>query len=320
MNPQTAFFEDYKPADADFLSDTLKGLAASPKKLLPQYLYDAAGAKLFEEICQTTDYYVTRTELALLDSIQGELATLAKEKARLVEFGMGEGTKARLLLNALKNPFGFVGIDISLEQLQENIHAMTSDYPTLNIGGVCANFFDINPLPAAPAGVHNIGFFPGSTIGNYQPDEQKQLLQGIARALGSGSSLIMGVDLKKNASMLRAAYDDSDGATARFSLNLLTRMQRELGAKLDPKGFKHEATYNEAEGCIKICLRALHAQTIEIGAHSFSIAVGEPIYTENAYKWTVAQFQDFASKAGWLPETYWCDDKGLFSIHWLRLP
>lgn len=316
-----SFFEDYKPQMGDFLDDTIRGLNASPKKIQPHYLYDGPGAKLFEDICQADEYYITRTEIGLIDSIAAELAALAGKQVRLVEFGMGEGVKTRQILSALDQPYGFVGIDISREQLEDNITAIAKDFPALEIGGVCADFFKLKPLPKAKeVAAHSIGFFPGSTIGNYLPAEQKQLLQAMKKALtteNEKASLIIGVDLQKSEKQLTAAYDDAKGITAAFSMNLLTRMKRELGAKLDIDGFKHEATYKTDKACIEICLRSLRAQTIEIGEHSFTLDKGEPIYTEKAYKWTPKLFQALAEESGWHPKKFWCDEQELFSIHWL---
>ncbi len=313
-----SFFQDHKPELGNFLDDTLVGLRSDPKTLMPQYLYDAHGAKLFEDICETEEYYITRTEKALLDSIGDELAGLAGKNVRLVEFGMGKGDKARKLLRQLEDPYGFVGIDISLQQLKGAISAIAKDFPKLEIGGICADFFNLPTLPQSPSANYDVGFFPGSTIGNFAPAQQKDLLASMRCALSPKANLIIGVDLPKSPEVLHAAYDDAQGVTAAFSINLLRRIKRELSAEVDIEGFKHEATYKPQDSKMEICLRSLKQQTISIGEHSFPIRAGEAIYTEHAYKFTPAQFQARAREAGWRPRKFWCDENNLFSIHWLE--
>jgi dimethylhistidine N-methyltransferase len=314
---ECSFFEDYKPEHGNFRDDTICGLQANPKTMKPKYLYDKKGAKLFEDICETEEYYITRTEIALLDEIGDELASLAGENVRLVEFGMGAGDKARKLLSVLQDPYGFVGIDISHNQLQNEITSMAKDFPTLEVGGICADFFTLKALPEPSSPIYNLGFFPGSTIGNFLPAQQKDLLISMKTALGNKASLIIGVDLQKNKDVLHAAYDDKAGASAAFSINLLERIKRELHADIDVDAFKHEATYKPDDARIQICLRSLKEQSIQIGEEAFLIRKGEPIYTENSYKFTPAQFQTLAREAGWQPKKFWCDDDNLFSIHWL---
>lgn len=311
------FFKDYQPDSGNFLSDTLCGLRAEPKSLRPKYLYDKYGAKLFEDICEAEEYYITRTEIKLLDKIGKELADLAGEKARLVEFGMGDGEKARKLLSLFHKPHGFVGIDISREQLQRQISVMAKQFPDLNIGGICADFFNLTDMPSNSSSFCDIGFFPGSTIGNFTADQQKELLSAMRKILGNEASLIIGVDLQKSTEILEAAYDDKQGKTAAFSINLLKRINRELNGDIDIKNFKHEAVYHTDEALIKICLRSLCKQTIHVEGLSFDIDKDEPIYTENAYKFTPQKFKELARSAGWTPRKFWCDDENLFSIHWL---
>ena len=311
-----SFFQDLKPVEANFLEDTLCGLSADPKWLHSKYLYDARGAKLFEDICETEEYYITRTERALLDEIGGEIKDLAGAGARLVEFGMGDGEKARLVLSIFDQPQGFIGIDISREQLRDQIHNIAEDFPEIEVGGICADFFDLDGLPADDHH-RDIGFLPGSTIGNFSPSDQKRLMAAMLRALGREGSLLIGVDLKKDADLMNAAYDDRAGVTAAFSLNLLARINRELGGDIEIKNFKHEAIYNESTSCIEICLRSLCDQVITIGDRRFALHAGEPIHTEKAYKFAPEEFQQLARETGWNPGAYWMDADHLFSIHWL---
>ena len=314
---QLAFFEDHKPDQGDFLSDMLAGLAKTPKSISPKYLYDERGAKLFEDICRTDDYYVTRTEIALLRKIGNELAAMAGPNANLVEFGMGDGQKARMILNMLQEPSGLIGIDICREQLHDRVKRIAREFPSVEVGGICADFFNVDRLPENKNAQRNIGFFPGSTIGNFLPDEQETLMRSMSKTLGAQGGLIIGVDLKKDARRIHAAYDDGQGITAAFTLNLITRINRELNAEIDQSGFKHEAVYNEPQGCIEICLRSLRDQTLSIGAHQFTVRKDEPIHTEKSYKFTIPQFQDFARATGFLPRKSWTDKDQLFSIHWL---
>lgn len=311
------FFKDCQLDSGNFLDDTLCGLKAEPKSLHPKYLYDKYGAKLFADICETEEYYITRTETKLLDEIGEELAELAGQGVRLVEFGMGDGEKARKLLSLFQQPYGFVGIDISREQLQQQIKNMAQQFPHLDIGGICADFFNLTDMLPKNPSFCDIGFFPGSTIGNFNLAQQKELLNAMRKILNNKGSLIIGVDLQKSPEILEAAYDDEQGKTAAFSLNLLQRINRELNGDIDIDNFKHEAVYSVDEARVQICLRSLCQQTIHIEGLSFDIGKGEPIYTENAYKFTPQQFQKLARKTGWAPHKFWCDDKNLFSIHWL---
>ncbi len=314
---QPAFFEDHKPDQGDFLSDMLDGMAKTPKSISPKYLYDERGSKLFEDICRTEDYYITRTEMTLLRKIGAELAGIAGPRVNLVEFGMGDGQKARMILNMLQAPSGFTGIDINRNQLLDRITLIAREFPSVIVGGICADFFKLAAIPENEQACCNIGFFPGSTIGNFLPDEQKKLMCAFCAALGAGGSLIIGVDLKKDARIVHAAYDDGAGITAAFTLNLITRINRELNGAINQAAFKHEAVYNESQGCIEICLRSLCDQTLSFGAHQFKIRKDEPIHTEKSYKFTIPQFQDLADSTGFRPRKSWTDPDQLFSIHWL---
>ncbi len=312
-----AFFDDRSPPGDDFLSDALAGLARRPKRLPPKYFYDAAGARLFEEICRTEEYYVTRTETALLRALGPELAELAGPGAVAVEFGSGAGTKTRLLLEALDAPCFYIAIDISRAQLLAASRKLAEGFPAVRVGAICADFSKPLALPDLDGG-RRLGFLPGSTIGNFSPPESVAFLAGVRRSLGAGGRLLIGVDLKKDRRLLTRAYNDGAGRTAAFNLNILARMVRELDARLDLAGFAHEAVYNDGAGRMEMHLRSLRAQEIGLDGRRFPVAEAERIHTENSYKYDIPGFQALAERAGFAPRRVWTDSQNLFSLHWLE--
>jgi dimethylhistidine N-methyltransferase len=319
---ELAFFIDLEPAVADFQESVIDGLSQSPRRLACKFFYDPVGMELFHRICETEEYYVTRTELALLRRIGPDVARLAGPDVAVIEFGAGSDLKIRLLLDALDRPAQYIPVDIAREPLREATEAIARDYPAMRVGAVCADFTTLAALPkgaVAPGVGKRLGFFPGSTIGNFTRDEAADFLRLIASVLGPGGALLIGVDLKKDVARLNAAYNDADGYTAAFNLNLLHRMVRELDAELDPAGFEHYAFYNEEEGRIEMHLRSLKPQTIRVGGRSFDIAEGELIHSENSYKYAVAKFSAMAEKAGFRNGTVWTDPENLFSIHYLAI-
>lgn len=323
MNPDSlAFFVDMEPAVADFRDSVVTGLSQSPRRLACKFFYDSAGLALFGKICETPEYYVTRTETALLRRVGPRIAALAGPDASVVEFGAGSDMKIRLLLDALERPAQYVAIDIASGPLRDVALAIAADYPRLRVGAICADFTTLAALPAdaiGRAGGGTLGFFPGSTIGNFAPPDAAAFLRQLRAVLGSGGALLIGVDLKKDTARLNAAYNDAAGHTAAFNLNLLRRMARELGAQLDIDGFEHYAFYNEAESRIEMHLRSLRDQEIRVGDHHFELAAGELIHSENSYKYSLDGFRDLAAKAGFDARAAWTDDDDLFSIHYLSV-
>ena len=319
---QLAFFIDLEPAVADFRESVVAGLSRMPKQLACKFFYDAAGMELFNRICETDEYYVTRTELALLRRIGPDVAALAGPDSAVIEFGAGSDLKVRLLLDALDRPAQYVPIDIAREPLRDATEAIARDYPAMRVGAVCADFTTLSALP--DGAVRNgsgrrLGFFPGSTIGNFSRAEAADFLRLIRKVLGPGGALLIGVDLKKDVARLNAAYNDAAGYTAAFNLNLLHRMARELGAELDPGAFAHVAFYNESEGRIEMHLRSLKPQAIRVGADRFDLAADELIHSENSYKYAPAEFSALARGAGFRNGTVWTDPEKLFSIHYLTI-
>ncbi|MFP3943338.1 MAG: L-histidine N(alpha)-methyltransferase [Alphaproteobacteria bacterium] len=316
------FFVDYEPPPADFLSDVLAGLAATPKYLAPKYFYDAEGSRLFDEICRTDEYYVTRTELALLDEIGPRLAEAVGPGAMVIEYGSGSAWKSRRLLDLLEAPEGYVAIDISRDHLIAATAEIAADYPRLAVGAICADFMSPIPLPEQLRGLgrRRLGFFPGSTIGNFTPEQAETFLVRVRGLLGPGGAFLVGVDLRKDTAILNRAYNDAAGHTAAFNLNLLRRMQGELGAELAPEDFGHLAFFNEEEGRIEMHLEALRDTEIRLAGERFTFVRGETIHTENSYKYTGPEFTALARRAGYETAESSADGKGLFSLHLLNIP
>ncbi len=304
--------------DQEFLKDVLNGLSKAQKKLEPKYFYDAFGSALFDQICSLEEYYPTRTELKLLSDQADEIADLI-EGQHLIEFGSGSSIKIRILLDAAKKLASYVPVDISREHLLGAADAIANDYPDLNVLPVCADFTRAFDLPSSVTSGERAGFFPGSTIGNFSRDQAKQFLSMAADMLGTGGALVIGVDLKKDPKILHAAYNDQQGVTAAFNLNLLTRINRELNGNFDLDAFAHEARYVEREGRVEMHLVSLRDQTVSVNGHSFKFAKDESIHTENSHKYDIDEFHEIGRETGFVPERTWTDANNLFSIHYLKV-
>jgi dimethylhistidine N-methyltransferase len=294
-----------------FRDDVVAGLAAPQKFLPPKYFYDAAGSRLFARICRLPEYYVTRAELALTRRHLRAIARFAGRGCELVEFGSGESVKTRLLIRSLR-PRRYVPIDISAEALQDAARRLRREFPWLEVAPLLGDFS--RPLDLAVRRESSVVYFPGSTIGNLTHEEAHAFL---AMSRGVAAKMLVGVDLKKDPVLLHAAYNDAAGVTAAFNLNLLGRINRELGADFDLKRFRHYAFYNPGAGRIEMHLVALRDQVVRLGRHRFRFAAGETIHTENSYKYSVAEFQALAQQAGFRAETVWTDARGLFALHGL---
>ncbi|WP_428425573.1 L-histidine N(alpha)-methyltransferase [Methylibium sp.] len=306
--------------DGDFARELLAGLARRPRSIAPKFFYDRAGSALFDRICELPEYYPTRTELALMRERAGEMAECIGPDAEIVEFGAGSSRKIRVLLDALQRPRRFVPIDISAEHLHAAADALRADHPGLDVRPIAADFTRAFELPARSAtGGRRVGFFPGSSIGNFTPDEALDFLRRTA-ALLRGGGLLIGVDLVKDPALLHAAYNDAAGVTAAFNLNLLARANRELGANFDLAQFAHHAFYQPTLQRIEMHLVSRRVQQVRVCGHGFEFAEGDTLHTENSHKFSVAGFRELAERAGYLPRAVWCDPQRLFSIHWLALP
>ncbi|BCM87309.1 L-histidine N(alpha)-methyltransferase [Methylobacterium indicum] len=301
--------------DKGFLRDVLAGLSAPHKHLSAKYFYDRRGSELFEAITRLPEYYPTRTELAILDRYGPDIAAGLPPGAALVEFGSGSTTKVRRLLPHLADLSAYVPVDVSEEFLRSEAEELGRDFPRLRIEPVAADFTKPFPLPDDLAEAPKAGFFPGSTIGNFEPDAAAGLLGSFARTLGAGATLIVGIDLVKEKAVLDAAYDDEAQVTAAFNLNLLTRINRELGADFDLDAFAHHAFFDENLGRIEMHLVSRRSQLVTVAGVPFHFASGETIHTENSYKYTVPGFRALARRAGWEHARVWTDEDGLFSVH-----
>ncbi len=296
-------------ARVSFAGDVISGLSARHKQLPPKYFYDATGSHLFEAICRTDDYYVTRSEIALLRNVVAELAASIPDGAVLVEFGSGESAKTCLLLDAAPQLSAYVPIDISADALDEASARLAGDYPQLNIAPVVADFTGQLRLPAAADGRPRVGFFPGSTIGNFDKEGAVRFLRSARQVLGDQAALLVGVDLVKDEATLSAAYDDSHGVTARFNKNLLIRINRELSGDFDPEAFDHLALWNVAESRMEMHLVSCKDQIVNAAGHTFAFRSGERLHTENSYKFTADSFAQLAAEAGWSVSNIWISDE-----------
>jgi dimethylhistidine N-methyltransferase len=304
----------FDDATSAFAGDVIGNLSQHPKRLSPKYFYDAAGSELFEQITVLPEYYPTRTELGILRDRGREIAADIPDGAALVEFGAGATTKVRLLLEHCE--FGaYVPVDISGEFLSAQADGLRKDFPDLDVHPVAADFTTPFALPPAIADMSKVGFFPGSTLGNFEPHEASSFLRTAREILGDGAQMIIGVDLEKDERVLYDAYNDSAGVTARFNLNVLVRINRELGGNFDLSGFIHRSIYNRDRHRIEMHLISRKAQNVRILGNNFSFRPGESIHTENSYKYSLERFTALARGSGWSVRKSWTDKARMFSVH-----
>ncbi len=297
-----------------FAQDVIEDLSRAPKRLSPKYFYDAAGSELFEQITVLPEYYPTRTELSILRDRATAISAIIPDGAALVEFGAGATTKVRLLLGACRLG-AYVPVDISGDFLRAQAQALRTDYPALRVYPVTADFTAPFELPEAVGNMPKVGFFPGSTLGNFEPGEACTFLQNARAILGQGARMIIGVDLEKDERTLYEAYNDRAGITARFNLNVLHRINRELGGDFDVGAFIHRAIYNRDRHRIEMHLISKKALTAEVLGQKFSFRPGESIHTENSYKYSIERFALLARVSGWKLLETWTDREGMFSVH-----
>ena len=313
------FFVDLHPPASDFRKDVIEGLTARPRVIPPKYFYDADGSALFDAITATPEYYVTRTELSVLERIAPEIARRAGPRAVVIEPGSGSSVKISTLLRALDNPAGYIGLDISKEHLLAACRELADAHPGLFVGAICADFtapVDLSGLDM-PSG-RRLVFFPGSTIGNFEPEDAVRVLRHLRTWLRPGDGLLLGADRIKDPAILTAAYDDAEGVTAAFNLNLLKRIARELDSDVDPADFRHRAIWNADKSRIEMHLEAKCDVSFTVAGQSFSMQAGETIHTENSHKFSIESFSRLARNAGLEVRDHWSDPSQHFTLYWLE--
>lgn len=313
-------FVDLEPAPQSFKDAALDGFRKNPKALPCQYLYDEAGSALFDKICMLPEYYLTRVETGILQENAHAIADHIGAKAQIIELGSGSNRKVRVLLDNLVAPAGYVPVDVSREHLHRASKDLAARHPHIPVTAICADYNAASWLRDVdfPRRAKRVAFFPGSSIGNYEPPAAKALLRHIRSIVGQGGGLLIGVDLKKRGDILNAAYNDSAGVTALFSLNLLDRINRELGGDFIKSRFRHLAYYNEDPGRMEIYIESRVDQVVHVAGREFGLRAAERIHTEYSYKYTVAEFHKLAQGAGFGVIETLTDSENLFSVHYLR--
>lgn len=301
----------------DFRRAVLNGLSSRPRAIPAKFLYDARGSALFDDICELPEYYPTRTETKILRERAHEIAELAGRDVALIEFGAGSSVKSRLLLDTMDLAL-YAPLDISREHLEASAQRLRRDYPGLAVEPVAADYMKLDSVPQADRAARRIGFFPGSSIGNYAPREAIAFLQHARQLVGGDGALVLGADLKKDPARLHAAYNDSKGVTAAFTLNLLERINRELDGTFDLAGFEHHAFYNPEEGRIEIYVRSLRDQSVTVSNRTFAFDAGECVHTEYSYKYDRTGLAGMAEAGGFRMTETWTDAERLFAVAWLE--
>ena len=310
----------FNPRTSQFRADVLRGLRAAKKELPCKYFYDEVGSDLFEQITALDEYYPTRTEMGIMKQHAEDMARLLGPRCLLIEYGSGSSIKTRLLLDCLSDPVGYVPIDVSDEHLRRSARVLRAEYPRIEVLPMCVDFTRSFELPV----FHNpsarrVVYFPGSTLGNFTPQEAIALLQKTAQLCGRGGGLLLGVDLRKDTHLIEAAYNDRRGVTAAFNRNILVRINRELGANFDIEQFAHRAFYNAVEGRIEMHLVSRCDQIVWVGGVSFFFAAGESIHTENSYKYSLHALARLAEAGGFDVEQVWTDQCQYFSVSYLTV-
>ena len=317
MGEIVQFPEARVAAGKDFRDAVLSGLSLQQKSVPSRFFYDARGSELFERITELPEYYPTRTEIGLLKSCGPEIGELLPPGAVVVEFGSGSSRKTELLLEALKGPSAYIPIEISAAALYPAARRIARVFPGLGVHPILGGFHDLDRMKLPLEDHFCVGFFPGSTIGNFTRTEAVLFLRSVRRLLGKKAALLVGADLQKPLDILLPAYNDAAGVTAAFNLNMLERINRELSGTFDLDAFEHSAVYNERKERIEMHLRSLCVQGVSVAGRSFSFSAGETIHTENSHKYSLSSFRWIAARSGWETVKSWADKNRLFSIHLL---
>ena len=314
---QVAALTEQDLSVTDDLSEIIEGLSRQQKALSPKFFYDERGSKLFDAICELPEYYLTRTELSIMQAHMDEIVMLVGPQASLIEFGSGSSLKTHMLLKALDRLAAYVPVDISKEHLLAAAESIAAIYPDIEVWPVLADFMQPFELPNPTVmPLRNIVYFPGSTIGNFSPEDAHRLLQVMHVEAGQDGALLIGVDLQKDRNVIELAYNDSSGVTSEFNLNMLARINREFGANFNVELFEHLAIYNEDYGRMELYLVSQCEQIVRVGGQSFRFAKGEALLTEHSHKYTLEQFSEMAERAGFVIGTVWTDAERLFSVQY----
>ena len=315
QSEQSTALLDFEPETQAFYDDVIDGLSERPRSLPCKYFYDQQGSELFDQICDLDEYYLTRTESAIMARYGAEMADQIGPGVMLVEYGSGSSIKTRILLDHLEEPIAYVPVDISKEHLLASANSLSELFPGIEVLPVCADFTEPFRLPDPQRKpTHNAVYFPGSTIGNFTPKAAQKMLRRIVEICGCGGGLLIGVDLQKDRSIIEPAYNDSKQVTEAFNLNLLHRINRELSGAFRVDQFEHRAVYNADEGRVEISLVSCRDQTVDIGDASFEFEQGESIHTEYSHKYTIEGFAKMAASAGLTLRKHWTDDEELFGV------
>ena len=312
--PERAFlFHDRRPELPDAMAEVVAGLSLPRKAVSPKFFYDETGSQLFDDITRLPEYYLTRTEIGILRDNRDDMARAVGENACLVEYGSGSSAKIRILLDACR-PAAYVPVDISRSHLLHAARAIYDDFDWLAVHPTCADYSQPFALPAVAAELPCVAFFPGSSIGNFDPPEVPRFLAGVGEVVGRGGRLIVGVDAKKDEDVLHAAYNDGQGVTEAFNLNLLRHLNALLDADFDLAKFEHRAEYNPARGRIEMYLASTASQRVRVDGAEFALEAGERIHTESSYKYHAEEFLELAGRAGFAKQRMWTDDRGYFMV------
>ncbi len=313
-------FSDFHPPVGDLQGEVFLGLSRRQKSIPPKFFYDERGSSLFNEICRTEEYYLTRAEMEIFGEMAEEIGNLTGPGATLLEYGCGSSDKSGLLLRAFQRPKAYIGVDISKKHLLRLCRRLKEAFQALRVWAVCADYSEPIQLPLLSrlGDSKRLAFFPGSSVGNFEPREAGRFLLRASETVGARHGMLIGVDLKKDPKVLNAAYNDSRGITAAFNLNLLDRINRDCGADFDCRLFQHRAFYNALKGRVEMHLVSLRRQEVRLRGRTFRFEVGESIHTENSYKYSIEEFRSLAKESGWRPRGLWTDSRGLFSVHYLQ--
>ncbi len=318
MNEGQIEFIDMKPKLADFRKGVLDGLSSDPKTISPKFFYDREGSELFEKITTTPEYYVTNAEESILAKYGDEIAEEIGSEAYVIEYGSGKSNKTRILISQLEDPAAYALIDISSAAVQASAEHLSSIYPGLRVISICADYLEMDEIPSIPGSKGKVIVFFGSTLGNFEPTDADAFLKHCADSMTGKDGMLLGVDFIKSEDVLNRAYNDEEGYTAKFNLNLLERIRRRLDSDVDPAKFRHKAFYNSGKNRIEMHLESLEDQDVSVEGKKFHFGTGETIHTENSYKFSQEQIRKMAENSGLRTVRMWTDDNGYFGLFFLR--